>query len=54
MYRQVEEGLLPDETLGQFGYGWDFEPWMYHVWPEIEGALPTDFAEYVRELYGLR
>ena len=53
VYRQVEEGLLPRETLGQFGYGWSFEPWMYHVWPDIRGALPEDFRVFIRDWYDL-
>ena len=53
VYRQVEEGLLPEEALGQFGYGWEFEPWHHQLWPSIEGALPDDFAEFIRDWYDL-
>lgn len=53
VYRQVQEGLLPPETMGQFGYGWKFGPWEKRVWPDVERTLSDDFAAFVREYNGL-
>ena len=53
IYRQVNEGLLPDDAITQFGYGTGMSAWSRHIWPSVKRRIPPDFAEFVERHYRL-